>query len=100
MLLLLQVLRVTPALTELRLPQCPRITGAAVEQLPSLVPELRLGMLPSPVPPCTNATCSWMLMEHRCVRLVLACVSPWSLLRAEGGTQLRRPGHSVIIHML
>lgn len=90
MLLLRQVLRVMPALTELRLPQCPRITGAAIEQLPSLVPELRLGMLPPPAPPCSqvppngswrlitlgmSALCMSASVSSRCSRLrcVLSC---------------------------
>ena len=34
------VLRATPGLRELRLPQCARVTGAAIEQLPALVPHL------------------------------------------------------------
>ena len=45
---LLDVLRAAPALTELRLPQCPRISGAAIEQLPALVPNLRLAREPLP----------------------------------------------------
>ena len=43
---LLDILRAAPVLTELRLPQCPRITGAAIEQLPTLVPNLRLKLDP------------------------------------------------------
>lgn len=40
------VLRATPGLRELRLPQCARVTGAAIEQLPALVPHLTCAVIP------------------------------------------------------
>ena len=38
---LLQALSVLPHLSTLAVPQCSRLVGAAIERLPSLVPELR-----------------------------------------------------------
>ena len=35
------LLRVTPQLTELHLPQCSRLQGPSLEQLPSLTPRLQ-----------------------------------------------------------